>query len=223
MWRGDLTNNQFWIYGTKSTYLSNYLPICFIDSYISWEGRWSYCLHVFMLRNTYPINRLLFVCSFIYVIVHTKRFGKTGKWNWPGRKVEIMFVVQRTYELRAETKPMFNQTDYYWYITIIIIAVKFSLCGKFSVPRFFSLHFSVINKQQQKKIRTGAMFVIVLLEHFVHGILNPLTPNDHCNGRTAPLTSKRCILYIYSTNIGTEYFKRGVYSSFFLFKMQLAS
>ena len=26
-------------------------------------------------------------------------------------------------------------------------------------------------------------------------------------GRTAPLTSKRCILYIYSTNIGTEYFK----------------
>ena len=25
-------------------------------------------------------------------------------------------------------------------------------------------------------------------------------------GHTAPLTSKRCILYIYSTNIGTEYF-----------------
>ena len=24
-------------------------------------------------------------------------------------------------------------------------------------------------------------------------------------GRTAPLTSERCILYIYSTNIGTEY------------------
>ena len=25
---------------------------------------------------------------------------------------------------------------------------------------------------------------------------NPLTPNDHYSGRTAPLTSKRCILYI---------------------------
>ena len=36
--------------------------------------------------------------------------------------------------------------------------------------------------------------------------INPLTPNDHYRGRTAPLTSKRCILYIYSTNIGTEYF-----------------
>jgi len=31
--------------------------------------------------------------------------------------------------------------------------------------------------------------------------------------RTANLQS--CILYIYSTNIGTEYFKHGVYSPFF--------
>ena len=46
-------------------------------------------------------------------------------------------------------------------------------------------------------------------------IFNPLTPNDHYSGRTAPLTSKRCILYIYSTNIGTGYFKHGIYSSFF--------
>ena len=40
--------------------------------------------------------------------------------------------------------------------------------------------------------------------------LNPLTPNDHYISRTAPLTSKRCILYIYSTNIGIEYFKHGI-------------
>ena len=33
--------------------------------------------------------------------------------------------------------------------------------------------------------------------------------------RTAPLTSKRCILYIYSTNVGTEYFKHALYSPFF--------
>ena len=42
-----------------------------------------------------------------------------------------------------------------------------------------------------------------------------MTPNDDYNGRTAPLTSKRCILYIYSTNIGTEYFKHGIYSPVF--------
>jgi len=44
---------------------------------------------------------------------------------------------------------------------------------------------------------------------------NLLTPSDAYSGRTAPLTSKRCILYIYSTNTGTEYFKHGIYSPFF--------
>ena len=42
--------------------------------------------------------------------------------------------------------------------------------------------------------------------------INPLTPNDPYRGRIAPLTSKRCILRTYSTNIGTEYFKHGIYS-----------
>ena len=44
---------------------------------------------------------------------------------------------------------------------------------------------------------------------------NPLTPNDHYRGCTAPLTPKRFILYIYSSNIGTEYFKHGIYSPFY--------
>ena len=44
---------------------------------------------------------------------------------------------------------------------------------------------------------------------------NPLTPNDPYRNRTAPLTSKRYIFYIYSTNIGTKYFKHGIYSQFF--------
>ena len=44
---------------------------------------------------------------------------------------------------------------------------------------------------------------------------NPLTPNDHYSDHTVPLNSKHSILYIYSTNIGTEYFKRGIYSQFF--------
>ena len=46
-------------------------------------------------------------------------------------------------------------------------------------------------------------------------MLNLLVPKDDYGGRTAPLTSKCCILYIYSTNISTEYFKHGVYSPFF--------
>ena len=45
--------------------------------------------------------------------------------------------------------------------------------------------------------------------------LNRLTPNDPYMGRIASLTSKRCTLCIYSTNVGTEYFKHALYSRVF--------
>jgi hypothetical protein len=48
-----------------------------------------------------------------------------------------------------------------------------------------------------------------------HDNINYLKPNGPYRGRTAPLTSKCCILYVYSTNIGTEYFKHGIYFPFF--------
>jgi len=50
-----------------------------------------------------------------------------------------------------------------------------------------------------------------------------LMPNVDYSGRTAPLTSKCYILYIYSTNIGTEKFKHCNTLRFFLFKMQFVS
>jgi hypothetical protein len=45
--------------------------------------------------------------------------------------------------------------------------------------------------------------------------INSLAPNDPYRGRNAQLTSKRCILYIYSANMDTEYFKHDIYSPFF--------
>jgi len=51
--------------------------------------------------------------------------------------------------------------------------------------------------------------------HSCGKFINRLTPNDPYMGHTAPLTSKRYILYIYSTNISTEYFKHALYSPFF--------
>ena len=45
--------------------------------------------------------------------------------------------------------------------------------------------------------------------------VNHLTTNGHYMGRTAQLTSRRCILCIYSTNIHTEYFKHAAQSPFF--------
>jgi hypothetical protein len=46
-------------------------------------------------------------------------------------------------------------------------------------------------------------------------LINHLTPKDHFSGRTAPLTYRCCILYNYSTNIRTEYFKHAAHSPFF--------
>ena len=59
-------------------------------------------------------------------------------------------------------------------------------------------------RETHKRIKKNKWYRVDLLTR----ILNPLTPNDTNSGRTAPLTSKRCILYIFSTNIGTEYFFR---------------
>ena len=44
---------------------------------------------------------------------------------------------------------------------------------------------------------------------------NPLAHNDVHISRTAQLTSRRCILNIYSINILTEYFKHAAHSPFF--------
>ena len=59
------------------------------------------------------------------------------------------------------------------------------------------------------------MVVFLALCPQIRFTLNPLTPNDDYSGHAAPLTSKCCIVYIYSTNIGTEYFKLGIISPFF--------
>ena len=56
-----------------------------------------------------------------------------------------------------------------------------------------------VTKHQVLKIYGEQKFSSIILKH--------LTPNGHYMGRTAQLTSRCCILYIYSANLRTEYFK----------------
>ena len=80
------------------------------------------------------------------------------------------------------------------------------------------MHFAVVLTHVyllQMFIVVKLMLLLRILNYFSLSFVNRLTPNDPYMGLTTPLTSKRCILYIYSTNIGTEYFKHALYSPFF--------
>jgi superoxide dismutase len=87
---------------------------------------------------------------------------------------------------------------------------------------YFSSKVDNINKKKVNNKNNNAKVFLTqyyLEQNYAHPppslVINRLTPNDPYMGRTAPLTSKRCILHIYSTNIGTEYFKHGLYTPFF--------
>ena len=90
--------------------------------------------------------------------------------------------------------------------------------------------FPTLNLLCSEKIASGCFFKVILFNgrefvkyNYIYLVQNhrtvcwdaySLMPNDLYRGRTAPLTSRHCILCIYSTNIGTEYFKHCIYFPF---------
>ena len=123
------------------------------------------------------------------------------------------------YFIQEHTSPLW--TNFVQWISMILVALDSCLCSMLIVlvkrrwlffpsivlaARFFYWrHFSCASTLVRKQD----------LNFVSRPVLNRLTPNDPYMGRTAPLTSKRCSLYIYSKNIGTEYFKHALYSPFF--------
>ena len=107
---------------------------------------------------------------------------------------------------------------------IFALEMFFTTCPKtqkLCVPRWYcTAYFTRVSNSRMLNNYNTPSFLLNILNVMFN--LNRLTPDDPYMGRTEPLTSKRCILYIYSTNIGTEYFKH-IISVFFLFKMQFVS
>ena len=93
----------------------------------------------------------------------------------------------------------------YIFVVFVIVFITFWKCWGAKSSKYWYL---IVTFQSLEK--SGVVHFKVW-----KGLFNPLTPNDVYSGHTVPLTSKRCILYIYSTYIGTEYFKHGVYYLFF--------
>ena len=97
------------------------------------------------------------------------------------------------------------------------IAVEYQTLGS-GAPRRASRVFLGARRAALQLHRDGCDLksaIVLILVTNDQKCINPLKPNDVYIGRTAPLTSRRCILYIYPTNIRTEYFKHAAHSPFF--------
>ena len=118
----------------------------------------------------------------------------------------LLFVPAHSMKAHTDnrgTAPFIHYPDTRWRWVVSFTPRPLYLCGKNSGTP--SQHEAGWTQQLVWTFRRGIELQF----------LNPLTPNDPYSGRTATLTSKRCILYIYSTNIATEYFKHGIHSPFF--------
>ena len=95
-----------------------------------------------------------------------------------------------------------------------------TMCSKHVVIlMFFSTVHQSIELFHQPTLMHNFLYslTICLLHYYPRHVssINPLKPNDAYMCRTAPLTSRRFILYIYSTHISTAYFKHATNSPFF--------
>ena len=126
--------------------------------------------------------------------------------------VDTVYPLTPNDHYSGRTAPLTSKR-YILYIYSTNIGTKYFKHGIYSL--FFSLQNAVCFIIVTYLIPVLFTFYIQAVLILKKQLINPVTPNDHYISRTAPLTSKRCILYIYSTNIGTEYFKHGIYSPFF--------
>jgi hypothetical protein len=87
------------------------------------------------------------------------------------------------------------------HLSLLMLVVGWSDIQSFCVARFYqfsaSLSFTLSSSSSSHTLTCS----------IIGQQINPLTPNGHYSRRTAPLTSRCCILNIYSTNIRTEYCK----------------
>ena len=148
-------------------------------------AKWFYGFH---WRAVYPLSRHLpaIIGNSGYTWTPTYRFMSSQCWRRPTSDTRVLFAAQRLSNVSQTT------------LTIQCTAVSgievWKRECKWTYPR------------------CAQCWEI----YPTYGGINLFTPNDpNRGGRTAPLTSKRCISYIFSTNIGTEYFKRGVHSPLF--------
>ena len=137
-----------------------------------------------------PRHWLTWPCSVVFIAVYNKCVILLSKWVTLNAAPCMSWLLAKIWNFP------FIQTIYYLYLCHVL----------FCIAKRFLLY----NKTLLRPSLVSLQPVWPLWNR-----INLSTPNDPYSGRTAPLTSKRRILYFYSSNIGTEYFKHGIYSPFF--------
>jgi hypothetical protein len=119
----------------------------------------------------------------------------------------ILYPSEQTYCISRQSLPsLFSSSSYPSPFSLHLLASSVELHFDSRIPPYTLLVTTPFD-------RVGA--ITHSLACIPYTLINPLTPNDHFMRRKAPLTSWRCILYIYSTNTRTEYFKHAAHSPFF--------
>ena len=136
--------------------------------------------------------------------------------NWPRKSHPFMdhTVTECIVVLRVETESIAVQSDSFQSnceMTLMLLTWTSATASRCSEPiaSFLALNKTVVHMMLSDvscHLCSWYACCVVVRQSFGHHF-NHLTPNGHYMGRTAQLTSRCCILYIYSTNIHTEYFK----------------
>ena len=193
-----------------------------------WQGaarKWSLCGNngAIEQKRAYTCVTRVKAVSSAATAVHQANSNNHSKQvpagpSWLKRNTSDVFVKFRV-RISAGTQAL----DYFVVLFSLAMQMQYLSCHTahctpvFLLPQIFpAAHFThgavtgvlfgSLGANGLRRRRSKTRGIITQPDRFI----NPLTPNDHYSGRFAPLTSKLCILYIYSTNIGTAYFKYGI-------------
>ena len=148
----------------------------------------------------------------------TEFFRKLAKWT--------AFLCCKYSQRSADRRSAYRQSEliYAFFVSLYLLLLNSGIHGSHDVKVKSSHRRRGFVRWPRlgvyRTFRCGSVFTALWNPPRLDGreAFNSLMPNDLYRGRTAAITSERCILYIYSTNIGTACFKHGIYSPGFPLK-----
>ena len=158
----------------------------------------------------HEINQLVWRLRSMLGVLPTREGSKSWRHSEWTSKNKTTFLIEFLWEAFREDQPQITSSSSHQ-------ASSVSKAGGVESNSLLCPQHTHLRNRPNWRLLCGPVTVTrIPSTRFIPSVfyISPLTPNDPYRGRTASLTSKRCILYIYSTNIDTEYFKHVIHSPF---------